>query len=112
MPERLASAHLVVARSGAGTVSELAVVGRPSILIPLAIAMDDHQSANAEALTDVEAADVILEINLYPKLLGSLIAVRLEHGDDLRQRAAAAKSVGKVNAASDLADMAERVAEL
>lgn len=112
MPERLASAHLVVARSGAGTVSELAVVGRPSILIPLAIAMDDHQAANAEALTDVEAADMLLESNLYPKLLGSLIAVRLAHGDDLRKRAAAAKSVGKVNAASDLADMAERVAEL
>lgn len=112
MPERLAAAHLVVARSGAGTVSELAVVGRPSILIPLAIAMDDHQAANAEALTDVDAADMVLEGNLYPKLLGSLIAVRLEHGDDLRQRAAAAKSAGKMNAASDLADMAERVAEL
>ena len=55
---------------------------------------------------------MLLESNLYPKLLGSLIAVRMEHGDDLRQRAAAAKSVGKVNAASDLADMAERVAEL
>ena len=112
MPERLAAAHLVVARSGAGTVSELAVVGRPSILIPLAIAMDDHQTANAEALTDVEAADMLLEGNLYPKMLGSLIAVRLAHGDDLRKRAAAAKSVGRVNAASELADMAERVAEL
>ncbi|KCZ92755.1 undecaprenyldiphospho-muramoylpentapeptide beta-N- acetylglucosaminyltransferase [Hyphomonas johnsonii MHS-2] len=112
MPERLASAHLVVARSGAGTVSELAVVGRPSILIPLAIAMDDHQAANAEALVDAEAADMILESNLYPKLLGALIAVRMEHGDDLRIRAARAKAVGTVTAARDLADMAERVAEL
>ncbi|MEL6258568.1 MAG: UDP-N-acetylglucosamine--N-acetylmuramyl-(pentapeptide) pyrophosphoryl-undecaprenol N-acetylglucosamine transferase, partial [Pseudomonadota bacterium] len=47
MPERLQAAHLVIARSGAGTISELACVGRPAILVPLKIAMDDHQAANA-----------------------------------------------------------------
>ena len=112
MPERLAAAHLVIARSGAGTVSELAAVGRPSILIPLAIAMDDHQTANAEALTGVGAADMILEANVTPKLLGELIAARLSDGADLAARAAAAKSAARPDAAMKLAEMAERIAEL
>jgi UDP-N-acetylglucosamine--N-acetylmuramyl-(pentapeptide) pyrophosphoryl-undecaprenol N-acetylglucosamine transferase len=112
MPDRLCEAHLVIARAGAGTVSELAAVGRPSILIPLAIAMDDHQAANAEALTDVGAADIILESNLYPNLLGELIALRLSDGAALKSRADAAKAAGTVTAASDLADLAVRVAEL
>ncbi|MEZ5953345.1 MAG: undecaprenyldiphospho-muramoylpentapeptide beta-N-acetylglucosaminyltransferase [Hyphomonas sp.] len=107
MPKRLAEAHLVIARSGAGTVSEIAAVGRPSILIPLAIAMDDHQAANAEALTDVGAADMILEANLYPNLLGELIAARLNDAPGLRLRAAAAKASARINAARDLADLAE-----
>lgn len=112
MPERLAASHLVIARSGAGTVSELATVGRPSILIPLAIAMDDHQVANAEALTSIAAADMILEANTTPKLLGELITARLSDAADLQTRAAAAKSAGRPEAARQLADMAERVAEL
>ncbi|KCZ58588.1 undecaprenyldiphospho-muramoylpentapeptide beta-N-acetylglucosaminyltransferase [Hyphomonas atlantica] len=112
MPEKLSQAHLVIARSGAGTVSEIAAVGRPSILIPLAIAMDDHQAANAEALTEIGAADMVLETNLYPQLLGGLITARLQDTDELKQRAAKAKASAKINAAKELADMAERVAEL
>jgi UDP-N-acetylglucosamine--N-acetylmuramyl-(pentapeptide) pyrophosphoryl-undecaprenol N-acetylglucosamine transferase len=112
MPERLAETHLVIARSGAGTVSELAAVGRPSILVPLAIAMDDHQAANAEALTEVGAADMLLETNATPKLLGALIAARLSDPDALKARAVAAKSAAKPDAAADLADLAERIAEL
>ena len=110
MPGKLAAAHLVIARSGAGTVSELAAVGRPSILIPLAIAMDDHQAANAEALTDAGAADMVLEANLYPALLGELIAARLSDPAELKQRAEAAAAAAKVNAAKDLADLAEAAA--
>lgn len=112
MPARLAAAHLVIARSGAGTVSELATVGRPSILIPLAIAMDDHQAANAEALTAIGAADMILETNAMPKLLGELISVRLSDGGDLASRAASAKSAARPDAAQKLAEMAERIAQL
>lgn len=112
MPERLAASHLVIARSGAGTVSELAAVGRPSILIPLAIAMDDHQAANAEALTAAGAADMILEANVTPKLLGELIAARLSDEEDLKARARAASTAARPDAARELAEMAERVAEL
>lgn len=111
MPDRLARAHLIIARSGAGTVSEIAAVGRPSILIPLKIAMDDHQAANAEALVDAGAADMLLEDNLYPNLLGQLIAVRLQDATDLKNRAALARVTGTVTAARDLADLAERVAK-
>ena len=109
MPERLAAAHLIIARSGAGTVSEIAAVGRPSILIPLKIAMDDHQNANAEALVDAGAADVVVEDNLYPNLLGELIGVRLGDAEGLEARARAAKETGTVTAASDLADLAEKI---
>ena len=110
MPERLAAAHLIMARAGAGTVSEIAAVGRPSILIPLKIAMDDHQTANAEALVEAGAADVVLEDNLYPNLLGELIKVRLEDEAGLKERAERAKAAGTVTAARDLADLAEKAA--
>jgi UDP-N-acetylglucosamine--N-acetylmuramyl-(pentapeptide) pyrophosphoryl-undecaprenol N-acetylglucosamine transferase len=110
MPEQLSAAHLVIARSGAGTVSEIAVMGRPSILIPLKIAMDDHQTANAEGLAEAGAADVVLEDNVFPNLLGELIAARLGDGDDLRARAAATRGQGNTRAAQDLADLAEKVA--
>jgi len=110
MPERLGAAHLVIARSGAGTVSEIAAIGRPSMLIPLKIAMDDHQTANADMLVEAGAADLIMEDNLYPNLIGQLLEARLSDGDELRERAAAAKAAGTVSAASDLADLAERVA--
>ncbi|MEO9968539.1 MAG: UDP-N-acetylglucosamine--N-acetylmuramyl-(pentapeptide) pyrophosphoryl-undecaprenol N-acetylglucosamine transferase [Hyphomonadaceae bacterium] len=112
MPDQLANAHLVVARSGAGTVSEIAAIGRPSILIPLKIAMDDHQTANADALVAAGAADLMVEDNLYPKLIGQLLEVRLSDGENLRTRAAAARAAGTITAASDLADVAERVARL
>ena len=112
MPDRLAAAHLVIARSGAGTVSEIAAVGRPSILIPLKIAMDNHQEANAEGLVEAGAADMLLEDNVYPNLLGELLAMRLGDANELAVRAAAAKAIGNVRAAQDLADLAEQSAKL
>ena len=111
MSDRLAAAHLVMARSGAGTVSEIAAVGRPSILIPLKIAMDDHQNANAMSLAEIGAADIVAEDNLYPNLLGELLRVRLENTDDLVKRAALAAGAGSITAAQDLADIAERAAK-
>ena len=111
MADRLAAAHLVIARSGAGTVSEIAAVGRPSILIPLKIAMDDHQTANAMSLAEIGAADIVTEDNLYPNLLGELLRVSLENEENLRQRASLAAEAGSVTAAQDLADIAERVAK-
>lgn len=110
MGARLAAAHLVIARAGASSVTELAVAGRPSILIPLKIAADDHQTANAEALTGVGAADVIAEDAFTVDALAALLQARLADGHGLSVRAAAARAAGKPDAADRLADLAEHVA--
>ena len=107
MAERLAASHIVISRSGASSVTELTVVGRPSILIPLEIAMDDHQTGNAETLRDVGAADVIAESDFTVEAMTALLSERLANGPDLAQRAGKARSVSRDNAASDLADLAE-----
>jgi UDP-N-acetylglucosamine--N-acetylmuramyl-(pentapeptide) pyrophosphoryl-undecaprenol N-acetylglucosamine transferase len=110
MQDRLAAAHLVIARAGASTVTELAIAGRPAILIPLAIAMDDHQTANAEGMVTGAAADVVVESRFTPEGLGPLLQERLSNAGVLRARAKAAWSLGKPNAARDLADLAEQAA--
>ena len=110
MPDRLAAAHLVIARSGAGTVSEISAIGRPSILIPLKIAMDDHQTANAGALVQAGAADLLPEDLACPDRLARLLAERLSDPETLRGMALAAAGAGKLQATQDLADLAERAA--
>lgn len=110
MAQRLTGAHLVIARAGASTVTELLVVGRPAILIPLAIATDDHQSANAEAMTQVGAADVLAESAFTVERLTALLSERLGDAHGLSVRAAAARAAGHPGAAAALADLAERVA--
>ena len=110
MPELLAGAHMVICRSGASSVTELAVVGRPSILIPLAIAMDDHQTSNAETLRDAGAADVLSEAELTVDKITAILTERLSDGGGLSARAEAARSVGMYTASKDLADLAEGVA--
>jgi UDP-N-acetylglucosamine--N-acetylmuramyl-(pentapeptide) pyrophosphoryl-undecaprenol N-acetylglucosamine transferase len=105
MAERLAKCHLIIGRAGASTVSEVAVVGRPSILVPLGIATNDHQSANARALADLGAADVVAEPDFTAALLTPLLAARLSEPDDLARRARAARDAGKPDAAEALADL-------
>lgn len=108
MDKRLAETHLVIARSGASTVTELAIAGRPSILIPLAIAMDDHQTANAEGMLASGAADVIAEARFTVEALTPMLAERLSNVGVLKSRARAAWALGKPNAARELADLAEQ----
>ncbi len=109
---RIAGCHLVIARAGASTVTELAAVGRPAILVPLAIASDDHQSANAEGLAAVAAADVLLEPAFTEAALAALLTQRLGDPHGLSVRAAQAKTSGRTDAAKALADLAEQVAGL
>lgn len=110
MHERLACAHLVIARAGASTVSELAVAGRPAILVPLGIAMDDHQTANAEGMVLGAAADLVPEAKFSAEMLIPLLLERISNAGVLRARAKASWQLGKPNAARDLADLAERAA--
>jgi UDP-N-acetylglucosamine--N-acetylmuramyl-(pentapeptide) pyrophosphoryl-undecaprenol N-acetylglucosamine transferase len=110
MAGRLGAAHLVVGRSGASTVSEIAVAGKPSILVPLKIAMDDHQRFNAKLLSDVGAAEVASEDVLSVDVMAGALSTLLSHPDRLVRMAAAARSVAKPRAAEALADMVEQIA--
>ena len=110
MADRYARAHLVVARAGASSATEIAVVGRPAVFVPLAIAADDHQTANAEALTAISAADAIAEKDFTPDAVARVLALRLSNPHDLAVRAAAARAAGKPDAAKALADIAEQAA--
>ncbi|HEY8063485.1 MAG TPA: undecaprenyldiphospho-muramoylpentapeptide beta-N-acetylglucosaminyltransferase [Methylosinus sp.] len=111
LPERIASAHLVVARAGASTVTELAVIGRPSILVPLPHALDQDQAANAAVLAKSGAAEVVRQADFTPQWLAARIAALAASPDDLQRRAQAAKSVGVADAAERLADLVLAVAQ-
>ena len=66
MATRIGQAHLVISRSGASTVSEIAVIGRPAILVPYPHALDHDQAANAAALKAKGGAEVIAQADLDP----------------------------------------------
>lgn len=101
----LARAHLVIGRAGASTVAELAVVGRPAILIPLPNAIDDHQRANAEALARIGAAWREDQAGLTPAALAVRLESLLADPAGLTKAAAAAAAHGRANAAERLADL-------
>lgn len=105
LPARMAAAHLVIGRSGASTVSELAVIGRPSILVPLPGALDQDQAANAAVLGDVGAAAVMLQKDFTPDRLAEELARILRDPSHLPERAAAARSMGEPAGAERLADL-------
>jgi len=109
LPKRIAASHLVIARSGASSVTELAVIGRPALLVPLKIAMDDHQRVNAEVLTSVGAAELILEDDLNRERAGEVLLRLLSSPDRLTQMANAAKGRMPEGAAPALADLVERL---
>jgi UDP-N-acetylglucosamine--N-acetylmuramyl-(pentapeptide) pyrophosphoryl-undecaprenol N-acetylglucosamine transferase len=107
---RLDTAHLVIGRAGASTVCELAVAGLPAILVPLAIAADDHQRYNAKLLADVGAAEVISEATLSAEGLAAIIAEMISDPAAMARRAAAARDVAQPDAAERLADLVEKTA--
>jgi UDP-N-acetylglucosamine--N-acetylmuramyl-(pentapeptide) pyrophosphoryl-undecaprenol N-acetylglucosamine transferase len=107
--DRLAAAHLVIARAGASTVAELAIAGRPSILVPLPGAIDDHQSANAAALVAARGALVIPQRELTPDALHDRLASLLASPDVLVHAARAARSLARPDATARLADLVEEL---
>ena len=110
MAMRIASAHLVISRSGASTVSEIAVIGRPAFLVPYPYALDHDQAANAAALAAAGGAEVHPQSTLSTERLSALIGDAISQPDRLETMAAAAKSAGKPDAARLLADLAEAIA--
>jgi UDP-N-acetylglucosamine--N-acetylmuramyl-(pentapeptide) pyrophosphoryl-undecaprenol N-acetylglucosamine transferase len=103
MPRRMADAHLVIARSGASTVAELAVIGRPSILVPLPGALDQDQAANARVLAEIDAALVMPQTEFTPERLAAAIRGFFDDPDRLARAAAAAKGASITDAAERLA---------
>jgi UDP-N-acetylglucosamine--N-acetylmuramyl-(pentapeptide) pyrophosphoryl-undecaprenol N-acetylglucosamine transferase len=112
LPARLASSHIVVSRSGAGTVAELGAIGRPSILVPLPGAIDQDQFANAGVLADAGGALRIPQSDFTPDRLASELSALAADPARLAAMASAARTVGRLDAAERLADLVMRVARL
>ena len=109
MPEKIADTHLVIARAGASTIAELTAAGRPAILVPLPSATDDHQTANAREMAKAGGARMIPQHEFTPEALARQIEALAEDPQALANAAARSLSVGRPNAASDLADLVERI---
>ena len=111
LPARMADAHLIIGRAGASTVAELAVIGRPSILVPLPHALDNDQLNNARRLEESGGAWCIEQRNLSPERLADELEKLLKDPDVLAVAAKAAKNAGRPNAVRNLADFALALAE-
>jgi UDP-N-acetylglucosamine--N-acetylmuramyl-(pentapeptide) pyrophosphoryl-undecaprenol N-acetylglucosamine transferase len=105
LPQRLAGAHVVIGRSGASTVAELAAIGRPSILIPYPYAADDHQTANARAFEGGGACIVIPHAEFTAPALAGHLRALLDAPERMAAMAAAAHAAGRPDAAARLADL-------
>ena len=110
MPDRLAEAHLVIARAGASTIAELTAAGRPAILVPLPIATDDHQTVNAREMAKAGGARMIPQDEFTSEALCAQIAAIAGDPQALSNAAERALSVGRPHATRDLADLVERIA--
>ena len=112
LPARIAASHLIVSRSGASTVAELAAIGRPAILVPLPHALDQDQLANANVLAKAGGAIVLKQDDFTPERLAGEIAGLAADPGKLPAMAAGAKSAGVLDAADRLADLVLRVANV
>lgn len=110
MPAAIEKADLVVCRSGAGAVSELAAAGRASVLVPFPFAADDHQTRNAEALARSGAARMIRDGDLTGETLFQAISELKSKSGELERMAAAARKFAKPGAARRAADVLEELA--
>jgi UDP-N-acetylglucosamine--N-acetylmuramyl-(pentapeptide) pyrophosphoryl-undecaprenol N-acetylglucosamine transferase len=110
LPARMAEAHLVISRSGASTVAELAAIGRPAILVPLPHALDQDQAANATVLEKAGSALRLLQADFTPDRLAAEIADLAGDPGRLVGMAAAAKSAGTLDAACRLAELVLKAA--
>jgi len=110
MPAAFARADLVVCRSGASTVAEIAAAGKPAVFVPFPRAADDHQRVNAEALARHGAAVVVEESRLEGVWLAETIAALLQDPHRLQQMSHSARELAHPHAAHDIAALAARVA--
>ena len=110
MPARFAAADLILARSGAGTVAELAAAGKPAVLIPFPQAADDHQRKNAQVMAEAGAAVMILEAELTPERLSRELTQLLASPDKLAAMSDSARTLAHPDAAEVIAGMVRGIA--
>lgn len=110
VPRRMSEAQLVISRSGASSVADISVIGRPAILIPFAAAAGDHQSANARGLSTAGAAVVIPESQLSVGVLAEQIEAVLSQPQAALAMSQAAVSQGKPEATDELVRLVEQLA--
>ncbi len=110
MPKRIAAAHLVICRSGASTIAELGVIGRPAIMVPLPHAIDNDQLRNAESFAAAGAGWVRSQAGLDPAEFAAFLTRLRYQESELKQAAQAALSHGRPDAAQRLADLTEWIA--
>jgi UDP-N-acetylglucosamine--N-acetylmuramyl-(pentapeptide) pyrophosphoryl-undecaprenol N-acetylglucosamine transferase len=110
MPAAFAEADLVVCRSGASTVSELAAAGRASILVPFPYAADNHQQRNAEAMSRAGAALLILDSEMSGRRLFDEVMALYHARGRLAEMGARAREMGKPRAAERAADVLAQIA--
>jgi UDP-N-acetylglucosamine--N-acetylmuramyl-(pentapeptide) pyrophosphoryl-undecaprenol N-acetylglucosamine transferase len=109
LPDQMARCHLVIARSGASTIAELMTIGRPSVLVPYPHAMDDHQTVNARAIDNAGGAWLMPQTAFTPESLARRLETLLTLPACAARVAQVAHSLGRPDAASQLADAAESV---
>jgi UDP-N-acetylglucosamine--N-acetylmuramyl-(pentapeptide) pyrophosphoryl-undecaprenol N-acetylglucosamine transferase len=109
LPRRMADSHLVIARSGAGTVAELMAIGRPAILVPLPAALDDNQTPNADILARADAGWRVKQSDLTPDSLAQMLTKIFSDSPGLARRAVAAHALAVPQAAEKLADVVDRL---
>jgi len=107
LPERMARSHLVIGRSGASTIAELTVLGRPAILVPLPGAIDADQRNNALVVEAAGGGWIAEQATLTPQSLASRLTTLLSDPATLTKAADAARSLGQPRAVEKLADLAE-----
>jgi UDP-N-acetylglucosamine--N-acetylmuramyl-(pentapeptide) pyrophosphoryl-undecaprenol N-acetylglucosamine transferase len=110
LPARIAASHLIVSRSGASTVAELAAIGRPSILVPLPGAIDQDQFANAGVLELAGGAIRLVQDVFTPRRLATELATLAANPESLAKMAASAHSMARLDAADRLAELVLKVA--
>ena len=111
LPRRIADSHLVVARSGASTISELTVIGRPAVLVPLPGALDQDQRANGAVMEAAGAATMLDQSIIEPEMFAELLGDLTGDGAALAERAEKARSIGRPDAVARLADLVESIAK-
>ena len=109
MPSKIANAHLVLSRAGASTVSELAVIGRPAILVPYPYALDHDQAANAASMAKSGGAEIVPQAELSAERLAEILKSAMKEPKRLALAAENAKKTGNPDAAARLADCVEEI---